>query len=48
MSDFRADLALASEWAAAYLERVGGLPVLPDVAPGDTRALLPAEAPEAP
>jgi len=48
VSDFRADLALASEWAAAYLERVGGLPVLPDVAPGDTRALLPAEAPEAP
>jgi aromatic-L-amino-acid decarboxylase len=44
--DLRADGAKALEWAASYLERVGELPVLAQVAPGDVRARLPAEAPE--
>jgi aromatic-L-amino-acid decarboxylase len=34
------------EWVAAYMERVGSLPVIPPVAPGDVRAQLPAAAPE--
>jgi aromatic-L-amino-acid decarboxylase len=44
--DFRTDGAAALEWAARYLERVGELPVLPRVKPGDIRAALPASAPE--
>jgi len=43
---FRDDLAAASEWAASYLERVGGLPVAADVLPGDVRARLPEAPPE--
>jgi aromatic-L-amino-acid/L-tryptophan decarboxylase len=38
----------ALEWAASYLERVGELPVLAQVAPGEIRARLPATAPEEP
>jgi aromatic-L-amino-acid decarboxylase len=45
-SDFRADGAAAVEWVASYLERVGELPVLASVAPGEIRARLPARAPE--
>jgi aromatic-L-amino-acid/L-tryptophan decarboxylase len=45
MSDFRADGALALEWVASYLERVGELPVLSQVEPGAIRAALPAAAP---
>jgi aromatic-L-amino-acid decarboxylase len=45
-SALRADGAAALEWAASYLERVGGLPVLAPVAPGSIRAALPASAPE--
>ena len=48
MSDFRTDGAAALEWAASYLERVGELPVLAQVAPGDIRARLPSTAPEEP
>ena len=34
------------EWAAEYLDRVGDLPVLARVEPGEVRARLPAEPPE--
>jgi aromatic-L-amino-acid decarboxylase len=47
-TDLRADGAAALEWAARYLERVGELPVLAQVAPGEIRAKLPASAPEHP
>src|SRR5439155_13029575 len=43
---FRQDGAAALEWAARYLERVGELPVLAQVEPGDIRARLPAAPPE--
>ena len=43
---FRDDGAAALEWAARYLERVGELPVLAQVEPGDIRARLPASPPE--
>jgi aromatic-L-amino-acid/L-tryptophan decarboxylase len=43
---FRDDGAAALEWAAQYLERVGELPVLAQVNPGDIRARLPASPPE--
>jgi len=33
VSDFRADGALAVDWVASYLERVGELPVLSRVDP---------------
>jgi aromatic-L-amino-acid decarboxylase len=46
LSDLRADGALALEWAAAYLERVGELPVLAQVKPGEITAALPPSAPE--
>jgi aromatic-L-amino-acid decarboxylase len=46
VSDFRADGAAAVEWAARYLERVGDLPVLAQVRPGDLSARLPVSAPE--
>jgi aromatic-L-amino-acid decarboxylase len=36
------------EWVAAYMERVGGLPIASSVAPGEIRARLPAAAPEEP
>jgi aromatic-L-amino-acid decarboxylase len=45
-TDLRVDGAAALEWAASYLERVGELPVLAQVAPGDIRARLPSRAPE--
>jgi aromatic-L-amino-acid decarboxylase len=47
-TDLREDGRAALEWAARYLERVGDLPVLAQVATGDIRAALPASAPEAP
>jgi aromatic-L-amino-acid decarboxylase len=46
--DLRADGHAAIEWAASYLERVGELPVLAQVAPGEIRARLPAHAPDEP
>ncbi|MDQ2894637.1 MAG: pyridoxal-dependent decarboxylase [Actinomycetota bacterium] len=48
MTDLRTDGAAALEWAASYLERVGELPVLAPVTPGDITARLPSQAPEAP
>ncbi len=48
MTDLRADGAAALEWAARYLERVGELPVLAQVEPGEIRARLPASPPEQP
>ena len=46
MSDFREDGALALEWVASYLDRVGELPVLSQVEPGAIRDALPAAAPD--
>jgi aromatic-L-amino-acid decarboxylase len=46
LTDLRSDGAAALEWAASYLERVGELPVLAQVAPGEIRAALPDAAPE--
>jgi aromatic-L-amino-acid decarboxylase len=43
---FREDGYAAVDWAAGYLERVRGLPVLAQVRPGDIRARLPASPPE--
>ena len=48
MADLRTDGRAALDWAADYLERVGDLPVLAQVAPGDIRARLPAQAPDEP
>ncbi|GAC1583120.1 MAG: pyridoxal-dependent decarboxylase [Candidatus Dormibacteria bacterium] len=48
MTDLRTDGAAALEWAASYLERVGELPVLAPVTPGDITARLPPAAPEQP
>jgi aromatic-L-amino-acid decarboxylase len=43
---FREDGHAAVDWAADYLERVGELPVLAQVKPGEIRARLPASPPE--
>jgi aromatic-L-amino-acid decarboxylase len=43
---FREDGYAAVDWAADYLERVGELPVLAQVAPGELSAKLPTSAPE--
>ena len=43
---FREDGHAAVDWAADYLERVGDLPVLARVQPGELSAKLPASAPE--
>jgi aromatic-L-amino-acid/L-tryptophan decarboxylase len=43
---FREDGAAALDWAARYLERVGDLPVLAQVEPGEIRRQLPASPPE--
>jgi aromatic-L-amino-acid decarboxylase len=42
----REDGAAALEWAARYLERVGELPVLAQVEPGEIRKRLPQSPPE--
>ncbi|MFZ0386694.1 MAG: aminotransferase class V-fold PLP-dependent enzyme [Solirubrobacteraceae bacterium] len=46
--DLRADGRAAVDWAADYLERVGELPVLACVTPGEIRAALPESPPEEP
>jgi aromatic-L-amino-acid/L-tryptophan decarboxylase len=48
LTDLRVDGAAALEWAARYLERVGELPVLAQVTPGEIRSKLPTTAPEDP
>jgi aromatic-L-amino-acid decarboxylase len=48
VSPFRDDGALALDWVASYLERVGELPVLAQVEPGQIRGVLPRSAPEQP
>ena len=48
MSSLRDDGPSVLEWAARYLERVGELPVLAQVSPGEIRARLPSTAPEEP
>ena len=48
MADLRTDGRAALDWAADYLERVGDLPVLAQVAPGDIRSRLPDHAPDEP
>ena len=44
----RDDGTAAVEWVASYLERVGELPVLAQVEPGDIRAALPSSPPDEP
>jgi aromatic-L-amino-acid decarboxylase len=46
VSDFREDGYAAVDWAARYLERVGDLPVLAQVKPGELSAKLPVAPPE--
>jgi aromatic-L-amino-acid decarboxylase len=46
VSDFREDGYAAIDWAAGYLDRVGDLPVLAQVKPGELSAKLPVEPPE--
>jgi aromatic-L-amino-acid/L-tryptophan decarboxylase len=48
LTDLRTDGHAAVDWAANYLERVGELPVLARVKPGEIRAALPASAPDEP
>jgi aromatic-L-amino-acid/L-tryptophan decarboxylase len=48
VSSLRSDGAAALEWAAGYLERVGELPVMAQVAPGEIRGRLPSTAPDEP
>jgi aromatic-L-amino-acid decarboxylase len=48
VTDLRSDGAAALEWAAGYLERVGELPVLAQVGPGEIRSRLPSTAPDEP
>ncbi len=43
---FRDDGAAAVDWVASYLERVGELPVLAQVEPGELRSRLPPAPPE--
>jgi aromatic-L-amino-acid decarboxylase len=43
---FREDGRAALDWVADYLERVGDLPVLAQVSPGEIRSRLPAEPPQ--
>jgi aromatic-L-amino-acid decarboxylase len=43
---FREDGYAAVDWAANYLERIGALPVLAQVQPGELSAKLPPSAPE--
>ena len=45
---FRDDGAAAVDWVASYLERVGELPVLAQVEPGELRSRLPQAPPETP
>ena len=47
-TDLRTDGRAAVDWAADYLERVGELPVLARVKPGEIRAALPASPPDGP
>jgi aromatic-L-amino-acid decarboxylase len=47
-ADLRRDGRAAVDWAADYLERVGELPVLAQVAPGEIRSRLPAAPPDDP
>ncbi len=46
VTDLRTDGLAALEWAAQYLERVGELPVLAQVKPGEIRDRLPPAAPD--
>ena len=46
--DFRSAGRQLVDWVADYLERVERWPVSPDVAPGDTRSLLPEHPPTEP
>jgi aromatic-L-amino-acid decarboxylase len=48
LTDLRTDGHAAVDWAADYLERVGELPVLARVTPGEIRAALPTGPPDEP
>ena len=45
--ELRAALEQAAEWCSAYLDRVGDLPVLARVEPGEIAAALPEHPPDA-
>ena len=44
--EFRKWARAAVEWIAAYMDGVGGYPVIPGVRPGEVRSRLPGAAPE--
>ena len=46
--EFRRNGHAVVDWIAEYMERVGELPVTPDVVPGEIAGRLPAHAPEEP
>lgn len=46
--EFRAHGHEVVEWVASYMERVGELPIVPSVEPGEIRGRLPDAAPEEP
>ena len=46
--EFRAAMHRTADLVADYLERVGDYPVLPDTAPGEVAAAIPAAPPQAP
>lgn len=46
--EFRRHGHAVVDWVADYIERVGELPITPEVAPGDILARLPERAPEEP
>jgi aromatic-L-amino-acid/L-tryptophan decarboxylase len=48
LTDLRRDGAAALEWVARYMARVGELPVLAQVEPGEIRSRLPESPPEDP
>jgi aromatic-L-amino-acid decarboxylase len=48
LTSLRDDGPAALEWAARYLDRVGELPVLAPVRPGEIRSRLPASPPDEP
>src|SRR5207247_4438040 len=45
---FEEDGRAALDWVAGYLDRVGGLPVMSRVEPGEIRGALPASPPDEP
>ena len=46
--EFREHGYAVIDWVADYMEQVGNYPIVPAVAPGEIRSMLPAAAPEQP